>query len=68
MIIALKKAPVKGRLEKSFVPGTSAPAYFPKGGLALSIIGADAFHDSVRDGKRWFHIARGTEISGTNSW
>lgn len=26
-------------------------------GLTASIVGAGAFHDSVRNGKRWFHTA-----------
>jgi hypothetical protein len=37
-----------------------ALAYSCRTELGPTTIGADAFHDSVRDGKRWDHIARST--------
>jgi hypothetical protein len=32
--------------------------HFPKQPIVFSIVGADAFHFSVRNGKRWCHIAQ----------
>ena len=37
-----------------------ATTYFPITELGDSIVGADLFHDSVRDEKRWYQIAQVT--------
>ena len=48
----------------SFVLTIPALTYCPRGNP--SIVGADAFHFSVRNGKRWYHIAQKTESLSTN--
>src|SRR3989344_5989585 len=47
-----------------FVLTIPALTYCPGGNP--SIVGADAFHFSVRNGKRWCHIAQKTESLSTN--
>ncbi len=47
-----------------FVPTISGLDLFSRKTTSPSIVGADAFHFSVRNGKRWCHIARKTQNSG----
>lgn len=51
-----------------FVPTISGLDLFSRKTTSPSIVGADAFHFSVRNGKRWYHIALKTQNSGNKQF
>ncbi|GEM_PF-5131761 len=49
---------------EEFVPTISGLDPFSRETMSPSIVGADTFHFSVRNGKRWDHIAPKTQNPG----